>query len=131
MAREEATMAHADNRSTRLVFSPGTTLAGRNGLTRNARRSPAVGHAVMDSGSTVQSGINPASGPKGLTEPIPVITAGFGVTRNRLPARRSRTQPFRILALCCYLQTQPRPTLPAATPGEQLLHAASSRSDFR
>jgi hypothetical protein len=83
MASEEATRAHADRRSKRLVFRPGTTSAGRNGFTRNARRSPLVFHVVMDSGSTVHGGIKPAIGPHGLTEPIPVIAAKFAVTIGR------------------------------------------------
>src|SRR5580658_3507461 len=81
IAKEEATKAHADKRSRRLVFRPGTTVAGRKGCTRKARRGPAVVQAVIVLGSRGLCGIRPASGPKGLTEPIPVIVTGgkFGV----------------------------------------------------
>ena len=63
-ASDAATSAHAERESKRRVFNPGMMLAGRNGSTRKARRSPGVLQAVMALGCKDASvGMSPASGP--------------------------------------------------------------------
>src|ERR1700722_379219 len=86
-AKEEATKDHTDRRSRRLVLMPGTTSAGRNDGTRNARLGPVVVHAVIKLGSSGLCGMSPATGPYGLTEPMPVIVTGGGfvVMKGRSP----------------------------------------------